>query len=79
MPNEKKRNLDGCYFRVQRDGKWESICFSDLTEEERNVVLDGRSEEWLKSLCCHLADSIKAFGNWFDVESVRGEVDNNGC
>ena len=48
MPNEKKRNLDGCYFRVQRDGKWESICFSDLTEEERNGVLEGRNEEWLK-------------------------------
>ena len=28
------RNLDGIYFRVQRDGKWENACFSDLTQEE---------------------------------------------
>ena len=29
-----KRNLDGIYFRVQRDGKWGNTCFSDLTQEE---------------------------------------------
>ena len=28
------RNLDGIYFRVQRDEKWENACFSDLTQEE---------------------------------------------
>ena len=28
------RNLDGVYFRVQRDGKWGNTCFSDLTQEE---------------------------------------------
>ena len=65
---KKNRNLDGCYFRVARNGKWESICFSDLTEEERQTVLKGRNEEWLKSLCCHLADTIKNIGEQFDIE-----------
>lgn len=29
------RNLDGYYFRVKRDGKWDNICWSDMTDEER--------------------------------------------
>lgn len=61
------RELDGCYFRVQRDGKWKPICFSDLTESERQKVLDGREAEWLKSLCCHLADQLKMIGDQFDI------------
>ncbi len=30
------RDMDGIYFRVQRDGKWENLCFSDLTSEEQD-------------------------------------------
>ena len=33
------RNLDGIYFRVQRDEKWGNTCFSDLTQEEMEVPL----------------------------------------
>lgn len=73
MPNKKKRNLDGCYFRVKRNGEYDAVCFSDLTEEERNVVLEGRSAEWLKGLCHHLADRIEFIGDYFDIES--GEND----
>lgn len=63
-----RRNLDGCYFRVERDGKWQNICFSDLTAEERNSVTNGRNAEWLKSLCYHLADRLQVIGNEFDIE-----------
>lgn len=31
----KKRELCGIYFRVKRDGKYENICFTDMTEEEQ--------------------------------------------
>lgn len=61
------RNLDGCYFRVERNGKYENICFSDLTDGEREFVMTGRNEEWLKSLCCHLADCLQYIGNELDV------------
>ena len=60
------RNLDGAYFRVYRDGKWQSICFSDLTEDEMNEVLKNRNEEWLKSLCIHLGNTISKIGDAFD-------------
>lgn len=64
------RNLDGAYFRVKRGRKWENICFSDLTNEERDDVTNGRSEGWLRSLAYHLADVIKDIGERFDI---RGE------
>lgn len=64
------RNLDGCYFRVCRDGRWQSICFSDLTENERYDVVRGRSVAWLESLCCHLADCLRNIGDQLDIEFV---------
>lgn len=39
------RRLDGVYFRVKRDGKWQNICFSDLTDEEMDSVMDSRTTE----------------------------------
>lgn len=62
-----RRNLDGVYFRVKRGEKYEPICFSDLTPDERNKILDGRSEEWLKNMCCILADTLREIGDHFDI------------
>lgn len=45
------RDLDGLYFRVKRNNRWESVCFSDLTDEEMDKVLEGHSVQWLKSTC----------------------------
>ena len=58
-----KRNLDGVYFRM---GK-ENICFSDLTPEQQDQVMENRSEIWLKSLCKSLASTIKEIGDQFDI------------
>lgn len=62
-----KRNLDGVYFRIKREDRYESICFSDLTPDERESVMEGRDEKWLRSLCCILADVIKNIGDQFDI------------
>ena len=61
------RNLDGYYFRVCRNGCWESVCFSDLTEEQMNEVLKDRSDKWLKSLCVGLGMTLKQMGDAADV------------
>lgn len=66
------RNLDGCYFRVERNGKWENICFSDLTKEEREKVSENRNAEWFKSLCFYLADKLKEMGDQFGIEGRSG-------
>ena len=44
------RNLDGVYFRVKRDDRWQNICFTDLTNEETNTILKDRTEVWLLSM-----------------------------
>lgn len=68
------RNLDGVYFRIKRDEIYESICFSDLTEEEQNEVLKGKTKGWLKSLCKELARTIKDIGDCIDI--VGGGIDD---
>lgn len=62
-----KRKLDGIFFRVKRNDKWQNICFSDLTEIEMHDVLEGRSEEWLKSLAIHLGESLRKLGDLCNV------------
>lgn len=62
-----KRDIDGVYFRVKRGEKWENICFTDMTQEERNFVLEGRNEEWLKSMVLHLANVIESIAEEFDL------------
>jgi len=63
-----KRNLDGVYFRMKNEeDQWDNICFSDLTDKQKEEVMKGRSEEWLKSMCIILANVIKNIGDQFDL------------
>lgn len=62
------RELDGVYFRIKRNDKWDNICFSDLTEEEMNEVLKDKDAEWLKSLCIILGKTLKEIGDYFNIE-----------
>lgn len=62
-----ERGLDGVYFRVERGGKWVNRCFSDLTEDEKDTVLENKSEAYLKSLCKHLSNVIIELGDTFDI------------
>ncbi len=61
------RELDGIYFRVKRGKYWESICFSDLSDEEMDKVLEGHSVEWLKSTCKILGRTIRDIGDSLDI------------
>lgn len=61
------RNLDGTYFRVERNGKWQSICFSDMTEEEMDCILKDKPEEWLRSMCKILGKTIRSIGDELDI------------
>lgn len=61
------RDLDRLYFRVKRDGSWQKICFSDLTDEAMDIVLFGHTAEWLKSVCKILGRTIKRIGEEQDI------------
>lgn len=68
-----QRNLDGVYFRVERDGKWVSLCFSDLTEDEMHHVMAGKPIAWVQSLCVALGQSIRGIGDALDLYNGEGD------
>ena len=61
------RELDGYYFRVNRNGKWQNICFSDLTEDEMQNVLKDRDISFCKSLCIGLGKTIRNIGDTLNL------------
>ena len=61
------RNLDGVYFRIKRDDKYQSICFSDMTLEEQEYVLKDKNNNWLKNMCKILARTIRDIGDSLDI------------
>lgn len=63
------RELDGCYFRIVRDGVGQSICFTDLTKEERAALLEDKDTQFLKNLCCYLANRIQELGDILESRS----------
>ena len=67
VDGDMNRNLDGVYFRIMRDDKWQNICFSDLTKEEREEVGKDRTLEWWKSMAFIMADCLKDIGDQFDI------------
>lgn len=70
----KQRNLDGYYFRVKREDKYEAICFTDLTDEETIAMLDGRSDEWLTSLLVGLLEVLNAIVDASGFEQLKYTV-----
>ena len=57
------RELDGYYFRVKRDDRWQNICFSDLSQQEMEEVLENKGIEFCKSLCIGLGKRIHEIGD----------------
>lgn len=63
-----KRNISGYYFRYKNEkGEWENRCFEDLPESEQERQLQGRSEEWIKSLAQGLAKRLREISDQFDL------------
>lgn len=72
-----QRNLDGVYFRVKRDGKWQSVCYSDLEKDERDEIARKRAESecatleeqvaWWRSMADILADQLYYMGEQLGV------------
>lgn len=44
----KQRDLDGVYFRVERNGKYQNVCFTDLTTDEANNCI-AKWDEYMQS------------------------------
>jgi len=50
-----KRDLDGIYLRIERNGEYQSLCLSDMTEEELDENLNPERGEWLKGAVIHFS------------------------
>lgn len=72
------RNLDGVYFRVERDGRWQNVCYSDMTAEERDFMAKMRAAnstpeqqaKWWRSLADLMADQLYDIGEQFGISGV---------
>ena len=62
-----ERGLDGMYFRVERNGEWKDICFTDLIPEEREVVLNSFDKAALIRTCLLLADTVRAVADLYNL------------
>ena len=69
------RELDGCYFRIVRDGIGQSVCFTDLTKEEREKLLEDKDTQFLKNLCSYLADRILELGDIIEEQMQQIECE----
>lgn len=67
---KKKRCLDSIYFRVKRGDKHESICISDMTENEILDALKDRDTYFLKKVIVNLAKTISDIGEQFDLSGT---------
>ena len=70
------RELDGIYLRIKRDGKYQPVCLSDMTEEELNEHLDPENGLWLKGAVIHLADCLHSIGEQFGIVNASIAEDN---
>ena len=62
-----RRDLDGVYFRIQRDGRWQSVCFTDMTQAEQDRVTTDKPFEWWKRLALHLGVRLREVGDELDL------------
>ena len=42
-----------------------------MTKEERNALLTGKNTQFLKNLCCYLADRIQELGDIIEEQSQQ--------
>lgn len=58
-----RRDLDGMYFRVERNGEWRNVCLTDLTDDEYEMIVGNRSDSWYKSALDHLRNVVREVGD----------------
>ena len=67
-------DLDGIYFRVERDGKWQSLCVSDLTLEELKSVTKDWHCHQLTIVAKELSCTLKNMFNYPSVHSDKASL-----
>jgi len=66
------------FYRVMRDGKSYSICFSDLAEQAQNEVLADYDEDSLRRMCKILAGAPRSIGDQFGLMGRSDDCKKKG-
>ena len=70
-----RRDLDGCFFRVNRDSKWLSLCWTDLTTEERENIMEEKDVYWHRRMLEYITNQFRIIGDHFDIVNADDDED----
>ena len=76
MSNEypKVRDMDGIYFRVEREGRWCSVCWTDLTHSEREEIGEDKPASWWQRVAEHLTEQLRSVADYLDLSMVEEDA-----
>jgi len=69
----KPRSLDSVYVRVERNGKGQTLSFTDLIEPEQQKYLATLDREGLERMCMLMAGAVRGIGDLFGLSFVGME------
>lgn len=67
-------DLDGIYFRVERNGKWQSLCVSDLTPDELKSVTKDWDCNQLTIVAKELSCTLKELFDYPPVHTDKASL-----
>ena len=73
MTYPKIRDMDGVYFRVKRGGEYSAVCWSDLTDEERSEMGEGRPLEWWREMTSIMTRQLRRVADELDLTMVADD------
>ena len=69
----KPRSLDSVYVRVERNGKGQTLSFTDLIEPEQQKYMATLDREGLERMCMLMAGAVRGIGDLFGLSFVGME------
>ena len=60
------KESSGYYFGAERDGQYKQVAFEDLSEEEREEALKGKSESYLHHMINIFANKYRDLSGTLD-------------
>ena len=67
------RSLDSVYVRVERNGKSQTLSFTDLIEPEQQKYLATLDRDGLERMCMLMAGAVRGIGDLFGLSFVGME------
>ena len=67
------RSLDSVYVRVERNGKSQTLSFTDLIEPEQQKYLATLDRDGLERMCMLMASAVRGIGDLFGLSFVGME------